>query len=138
MASASSAPVERKQLPTPYLTSVPDAAGFFGDFGGSFIPPALQAQMDSVCAGYEEIRKTPAFVNELDQIRRNYQGRPTPLQKAARLSEHVGGNTQNGVEIWLKREDLNHTGAHKLNHCVSTVPGTARAHGAVRCATRDA
>lgn len=109
---------ERKALPTPYLTSVPSSTGFFGEFGGSFIPPALQEQMDAVTAGFEEIRNNAAFVQELDQIRRNYQGRPTPLQKAVRLSEHAGGTTDNGVEIWLKREDLNHTGAHKLNHCV--------------------
>lgn len=106
-------------MKAPYLASHPDANGFFGPYGGSFIPPPLQAQMDEIKTRYLELRQDPNFIAELDEIRRNYQGRPTPLQYAKRLSESVGGGGDTGVEIYLKREDLNHTGAHKLNHCVS-------------------
>lgn len=102
----------------PYLTSHPDENGFFGKFGGSFIPPSLQKEMDEIKDRWLELRDTPEFVAELNAIRKNYQGRPTPLQYAKRLSESVGGGGEKGVEIYLKREDLNHTGAHKLNHCV--------------------
>ncbi|KAI5841755.1 tryptophan synthase [Morchella snyderi] len=105
----------------PYLTSHPDANGFFGPYGGSFIPPPLQAQMDEIKTRYLKLRQDPKFIAELDEIRRNYQGRPTPLQYAKRLSESVGGGGDTGVEIYLKREDLNHTGAHKLNHCMAEV-----------------
>lgn len=75
--------------------------------------------MDEIKTRWLELRNTPEFVAELNAIRKNYQGRPTPLQYAKRLSESVGGGKEQGVEIYLKREDLNHTGAHKLNHCVS-------------------
>lgn len=104
----------------PYLTSHPDENGFFGKFGGSFIPPNLQKEMDEIKNRWLELRDTPEFVAELNAIRKNYQGRPTPLQYAKRLSESVGGGGEKGVEIYLKREDLNHTGAHKLNHCVGS------------------
>jgi hypothetical protein len=102
-----------------YLTSHPDENGFFGKFGGSFLPPNLQHEMDEIKNQYLKIRDTPEFMNELNAIRKNYQGRPTALQYAKRLSESIGGGRDVGVEIYLKREDLNHTGAHKLNHCVS-------------------
>jgi len=103
----------------PYLVSHPDENGYFGRFGGSFLPPHLQQQMDEIKSQYFKIRDTPEFLSELNEIRKNYQGRPTPLQYAKRLSESLGGGKSQGVEIYLKREDLNHTGAHKLNHCVS-------------------
>lgn len=106
----------------PYLASHPDENGYFGRFGGSFLPPHLQQQMDEIKNQYLKIRDTPEFLSELNEIRKNYQGRPTPLQYAKRLSESLGGGKSQGVEIYLKREDLNHTGAHKLNHCVSTWP----------------
>ena len=102
-------------LPFPYLTSMPDAGGFFGPFGGSFLPPALQEQMDLITKSYMEIRNTEAFKKELSEIRTHYQGRPTPLQFASRLSPAPN------VQIYLKREDLNHSGAHKLNHCMAEV-----------------
>ena len=121
---------ERQPLNKPYLTSYPTEDGFFGDFGGSFIPPHLQEQMNNLYAAYSKIRETPEFIKELNDIRRNYQGRPTPLTRADRLTKHVGGTEENGVSIWLKREDLNHTGAHKLNHCVCTLKvGRGRGRG---------
>jgi len=104
-----------------YLTSHPDENGFFGKFGGSFLPPNLQHEMDEIKNQYLKIRDTPEFMNELNAIRKNYQGRPTALQYAKRLSESIGGGRNVGVEIYLKREDLNHTGAHKLNHCMAEV-----------------
>ncbi|TGZ83402.1 beta subunit of tryptophan synthase [Ascodesmis nigricans] len=107
-------------IPNPYHESMPDSKGFFGPFGGSFLPPALQEQMDILAAAYEKLKNDPSFIAELADIRKNYQGRPTPLQYAARLTESVGGK-RGEVEIWLKREDLNHSGAHKLNHCMPEV-----------------
>ncbi|KAL7269708.1 Tryptophan synthase beta chain 1 [Rhizina undulata] len=110
-----------EKIPHPYLNSVPNENGFFGRFGGSFIPPELQKEMDTITEKYLLLRSDPQFVAELSEIRKNYQGRPTPLQYCKRLSEKVGGGGETGVEIWLKREDLNHTGAHKLNHCMGEV-----------------
>ncbi|RPA80521.1 beta subunit of tryptophan synthase [Ascobolus immersus RN42] len=107
-------------LPTPYLTSVPTPQGFFGPYGGSFIPPVLREELDKIYAQYMAIKDTDKFKTELEAIRKDFQGRPTPLFYAGRLSEAVGGK-KGEVEIWLKREDLNHTGAHKLNHCISEV-----------------
>ncbi|KAI5777285.1 tryptophan synthase [Geopyxis carbonaria] len=107
------------KLPFPYLESVPDENGYFGAFGGSFLPPPLQAQMDALTEAYKRLRTDPEWISELAALRRNYQGRPTPLQYAARLTAHAGGTPSNGVQIWLKREDLNHTGAHKLNHTMA-------------------
>lgn len=104
--------------PPSYLSSVPDEKGFFGRFGGSFIPPHLEKELDAIYKQYMAVKDTPEFQNELFAIRRDFQGRPTPTFYCKRLSEAVGGGKEKGVEIWLKREDLNHGGAHKLNHCV--------------------
>ncbi|KAK9763676.1 Tryptophan synthase beta chain 1 [Basidiobolus ranarum] len=92
---------------------VPDSKGFFGSFGGSFIPPELQKQMDEINFGYTRLSKSHDFIQELRSIRKHFQGRPTPLYYCKNLSEKIGGG-----RIYLKREDLNHTGAHKLNHCM--------------------
>jgi tryptophan synthase beta chain len=91
----------------------PDANGFFGKFGGSFIPPELQTQMDEINAAYQRISRSHDFISELRSIRRHFQGRPTPVYYCRRLSDKIGG-----ARIYLKREDLNHSGAHKLNHCM--------------------
>ncbi|WP_028585280.1 tryptophan synthase subunit beta [Desulfogranum mediterraneum] len=96
-----------------YPHQYPDATGHFGEFGGSYIPPELQVEMDKITKAYLTISKTQRFIEELRSIRTHYQGRPTPVFHADRLSELVGG-----AQIYLKREDLNHTGAHKLNHCM--------------------
>lgn len=95
-----------------YFKSTPNKEGFFGEFGGSFIPPHLQEEMDKITEAYFSISKSHKFISELRQIRKHFQGRPTPVYYCNRLSEKTGSR------IYLKREDLNHTGAHKLNHCM--------------------
>lgn len=97
-------------------TNLPDSAGCFGEFGGSYIPPQLQAVMDEITKAYEEIVQDPGFLEELSYLQRHYVGRPSPVYYAKRLTEAVGG-----AKIYLKREDLNHTGAHKINHCIGEV-----------------
>ena len=92
---------------------MPDENGFFGEYGGQFIPPELKAIMDEITAAYLEIRDSKPFQDELHDLQSNYIGRPSPLFYARRLSEKLGG-----ARIYLKREDLNHTGAHKINHCI--------------------
>ncbi len=93
--------------------ALPNEQGFFGKYGGQFIPPHLKEAMDEINVAYEEIRHTAEFQNELSDLFTNYVGRPSPLFHAKRLSEQLGG-----AQIYLKREDLNHTGAHKINHCL--------------------
>lgn len=95
-----------------YFKHNPDEKGFFGEYGGSFIPPDLQVEMDKITEGYYTISKSHDFISELRSIRKHFQGRPTPVYYAKELSRMTGGR------IYLKREDLNHTGAHKLNHCM--------------------
>jgi tryptophan synthase beta chain len=97
---------------TDYFKAVPDQAGLFGAFGGSFIPPHLQEEMNKITDAYYSISKSHQFIAELRNIRTHFQGRPTPVYFAKTLSDECGGR------IYLKREDLNHTGAHKLNHCM--------------------
>ncbi len=93
--------------------NMPDAQGFFGDFGGQFVPPDLKRVLDEISAAYQEIRQREDFQQELDYLLTDYVGRPSPIFYARRLSEKLGG-----AKIYLKREDLNHTGAHKINHCL--------------------
>ena len=95
-----------------YLKQFPDKNGYFGEYGGSFVPEVLQQEMDKITKAYYTISKSHDFINELRSIRKHFQGRPTPVYYCRRLSEKFGGR------IYLKREDLNHTGAHKLNHCM--------------------
>ena len=95
-----------------YLKQFPDKNGYFGEYGGSFVPEVLQKEMDKITKAYYTISKSHDFINELRSIRKHFQGRPTPVYYCRRLSEKYGGR------IYLKREDLNHTGAHKLNHCM--------------------
>ena len=99
-----------------YLESMPDSNGFFGKFGGSFIPPELEKPFEEIKKAYEELKNSPKFIEELKYVRKNYQGRPTPISFAKNLTNYCGG-----AKIYLKREDLNHTGAHKLNHCMAEV-----------------
>jgi tryptophan synthase beta chain len=105
--------------PAPPL--VPDADGHFGRFGGRFVPEALVAALDELAAAYAAARIDPAFTAELDGLLANYAGRPTPLTVAARLSEHAGG-----ARILLKREDLAHTGSHKINNVLGQALLTRR------------
>jgi len=90
----------------------PDEKGYFGEYGGAFIPPQLQTIMDEITASYMEIRKDPEFLEELASLYQHFVGRPSPIFHAKHLSKKYG------ADIYLKREDLNHTGAHKINHCL--------------------
>ncbi|MDA3854390.1 MAG: tryptophan synthase subunit beta [Bacteroidales bacterium] len=95
-----------------YFKTYPNTNGFFEEYGGMFIPPVLEVEMKKIADAYYRISKSHNFIEELRSIRKHYQGRPTPVYFCNRLSEKYGGR------IYLKREDLNHTGAHKLNHCM--------------------
>lgn len=97
----------------PYLKRFPDNDGYFGKFGGMILPPELIEQFKLIQNAYQTISQSYDFIAQLRDIRKHFQGRPTPIYYAKRLSEYVGG-----ARIYLKREDLNHTGAHKLNHCM--------------------
>jgi len=100
----------------PTLTSLPDATGHFGTFGGMFVPETLMAPLQELTVAYDEARKDPAFQAELDDLLHNYVGRPTPLYFAERWTEKLGG-----AKIYLKREDLLHTGAHKINNAIGQI-----------------
>lgn len=95
------------------FANLPDEHGFFGNYGGQYVPADLQKAMNDINTAYEEIRKTPEFQQELETLFADYVGRPSPIFHAKRLSAELGG-----AQILLKREDLNHTGAHKINHCL--------------------
>ena len=99
-----------------YLETMPDSKGFFGKFGGSYIPPVLEKPFAQITEAYEELKNSPKFIEDLKYVRKHYQGRPTPVSFAKNLTKFCGG-----AKIYLKREDLNHTGAHKLNHCMAEV-----------------
>jgi len=99
-------------MSTNYFKSHPDEKGYFGEYGGSFIPEVLEKEMKKINDAYYSISKSHEFISELRSIRKHFQGRPTPVYYCNRLSNKYGGR------IYLKREDLNHTGAHKLNHCM--------------------
>ena len=96
-----------------YLKNYPDEEGFFGKYGGAYIKPELKKAMQEITEAYFTICKSSKFVSELRRIRREFQGRPTPTSHLERLSNKFGN-----VQFYVKREDLNHTGAHKLNHCM--------------------
>ncbi len=96
------------------MTPQPDARGHFGPYGGRFVPEVLMAPLEQLEQAYREARSDPAFQAELQDLLANYVGRPTPLYHARRLSELAGG----GAKIYIKREDLLHTGAHKINNCL--------------------
>ena len=94
-------------------TALPDKNGYFGEYGGQIIPPSLIEIMNEINDAYDEVVNTESFQTELQQLYSDYVGRPSPIYYAKRLSEKLGG-----ARIFLKREDLNHTGAHKINHCL--------------------
>src|SRR6266852_3850824 len=95
------------------MTPLPDARGRFGAFGGRYVPETLIPALDELAREYEKARRDPRFKAELDSYLREYVGRPTPLYYAERLSKKLGG-----AKIYLKREDLCHTGAHKINNTI--------------------
>jgi tryptophan synthase beta chain len=92
---------------------LPDNKGYFGDYGGKFVPETLMPVLDELEAAYEKAKRDPSFWAEFDSLSRDYSGRPTPLYFAERLTKHCGG-----AQIFLKREDLLHTGAHKMNNAL--------------------
>ncbi|ANF59185.1 tryptophan synthase subunit beta [Halotalea alkalilenta] len=94
----------------------PDADGFFGDFGGRFVAETLMPLILQLEQAYEASKTDPEFRRELAYFQRDYVGRPSPLYHAERLSEALGG-----AKIYFKREDLNHTGAHKINNCIGQI-----------------
>ncbi|MBE6844923.1 MAG: tryptophan synthase subunit beta [Ruminococcus sp.] len=96
-----------------YFKNYPDKDGYFGKYGGSYIPENLQKAMAEITEAYFTICKSSKFVSELRRIRKEFQGRPTPISHLERLSNSLGN-----VQLYVKREDLNHSGAHKLNHCM--------------------
>jgi tryptophan synthase beta chain len=95
---------------------LPDALGHFGTYGGMFVPETLMAALKELTLEYERAKQDPLFGNELDTLLREYVGRPTPLTFAERWSEKLGG-----ARIYLKREDLLHTGAHKINNAMGQI-----------------
>ena len=96
-----------------YLRNYPDDRGYFGPFGGAYISDELKAAMEEISTAYFTIAQSRQFIAELRRIRKEFQGRPTPVSHLERLSNKLGN-----VQLYVKREDLNHTGAHKLNHCM--------------------
>jgi tryptophan synthase beta chain len=102
-------------------TQVPDAAGRFGQFGGRYVPETLIRALDQLAVEYDKARQDAEFQSKLAYLLKNYVGRPSPLYHAERLSQSCGG-----AQIWLKREDLNHTGAHKINNTLGQALLTLR------------
>lgn len=96
-----------------YFKNYPDIHGRFGEFGGSYLPKELEPAFEEIYHAYNAICHSAQFINELRRIRKEFQGRPTPVYHCERLSRKLGA-----CQIYLKREDLNHSGAHKLNHCM--------------------
>ncbi len=96
-----------------YFKNYPDDNGFFGKYGGCYISDELKNAMREITEAYFSICQSRKFINELRRVRKEFQGRPTPITHLERLSNSLGN-----VQIYAKREDLNHTGAHKLNHCM--------------------
>lgn len=94
----------------------PDERGYWGEYGGRFVPETLAAPLDELTAAYLAARDDQSFHDELDSLLKNYSGRPTALTYARRFTEMLGG-----ARIYLKREDLNHTGAHKINNCIGQI-----------------
>jgi tryptophan synthase beta chain len=102
-------------------SKVPNAAGRFGEFGGRYVPETLTRALDELAEQYEQACRDPSFMEELDDLLKDYVGRPSPLYPAPRLTQACGG-----AQIWLKREDLNHTGAHKINNTLGQALLTRR------------
>ena len=96
-----------------YFKHYPDEHGYYGKYGGAYVSPELKKAMEDINEAYFTICKSSKFISELRRIRKEFQGRPTPVSYLERLSGSLGN-----VQLYVKREDLNHTGAHKLNHCM--------------------
>ncbi len=105
--------MKKIKLQKKYYRNLPNNKGFFGVYGGQFVPPQLKKALKEVVVAYEIAKKDPDFQKEYQTLLADYVGRPSPLFYAKNLSKKLGG-----AKIYLKREDLNHTGAHKINHCL--------------------
>jgi tryptophan synthase beta chain len=98
------------------LNDLPNSEGFFGEYGGKFVPETLMYALQQLEETYENLKRDPSFLETFDHDLNQFVGRPSPLYFAERLTQHYGG-----PKIWLKREDLNHTGAHKINNTVGQI-----------------
>jgi tryptophan synthase beta chain len=105
--------------PQTYNPNVPDTFGRFGQFGGKYVPETLMPALSELEAAFQKYKNDPEFNAELDDLLRDYVGRPSPLYFAERLTEHYADADGKGPKIYLKREDLNHTGAHKINNAIA-------------------
>ena len=114
-------PLARSPLPTPATSKVPDAEGRFGEFGRRFVPETLMHALEELTREYAKANADPAFHKQLDGLLRTFVGRPNPLYFAERLTQECGG-----AQIYFKREDLNHTGAHKINNTIGQTLLTLR------------
>ncbi len=103
------------------MEQLPDSHGHFGQYGGRFVPEALMRALDELDEAYRKAKVDPEFINELAHLHRTYSGRPSPLTEAKRFSQHAGG-----ARVFLKREDLNHTGSHKINNVLGQALLTKR------------
>ena len=99
-----------------HLRGGPDEQGFFGLFGGRFVAETLMPLILDLEKAYDEAKADPAFQNEIEALSTHYAGRPSPLYFAERLTEHLGG-----AKIYFKRDELNHTGSHKINNCLGQI-----------------
>ncbi len=111
-------PITKKMLLT---TNTPDTFGRFGKFGGKYVPETLMPALSELERAYQKYRNDPDFIGELQGLLRDYVGRSTPLYFAERLTQHYARPDGAGAQIYLKREDLNHTGAHKINNALGQV-----------------
>jgi len=96
--------------------SMPDERGYYGSFGGRYMPETLMPAVEELAGAYHQAKADPEFARELDYYLANYVGRPSPLYYATGLTNHLGG-----AQIYLKREDLNHTGSHKINNTMGQI-----------------
>ncbi len=112
---------EMSEQNTSAAANVPNELGRFGLFGGRYVPETLTRALDELAVEYDKARQDPGFQAQLDELLRDFVGRPSPLYHAKRLSEQCGG-----AQIWLKREDVNHTGAHKINNTLGQALLTLR------------
>lgn len=103
------------------MTATEESTGHFGPYGGRFVPEALMAALDELEAAFDAALADPLFAHELSELERDYTGRPSPLTRARRFEEHCGG-----ARVYLKREDLNHTGSHKINNVLGQALLTTR------------
>src|SRR4051794_32035021 len=100
-------------MTTAITSSPPATRGRFGPYGGQYVPETIMPALEELDAGFRQAMSDPAFTAELQRLLRTYVGRPTPLYEASRFAERIGSGP-----VWLKREDLAHTGAHKINNAV--------------------